>query len=94
MALSGYAAGLVGFAAHRVLNPAFFALSDARTPMLVSLSSIAVNILFPLLLLRVWHIGFLALALTSALAVVMESLPAGGMFAAQTGRIGRALFAE
>ncbi len=74
LALSGYAAGLVGFAAQRMLNPAFFALSDARTPMLVSLSSIAVYILFPLLLLRVWHVGFGALALTSALAVFMECL--------------------
>jgi putative peptidoglycan lipid II flippase len=74
LALSCYAAGLVGFCAHRVLNPAFFALSAARTAMLISFSSIAVYSLFPLLLLRVWHLGFWALALTSALAAVIECL--------------------
>ncbi|MGH9900431.1 MAG: murein biosynthesis integral membrane protein MurJ [Pyrinomonadaceae bacterium] len=42
-ALNGYAAGLVGYAAIKVLSPAFYALDDARTPMLVSLFSIAVN---------------------------------------------------
>ena len=35
--------GLAGYSALKVLNPAFYALHDARTPMLVSLISIAVN---------------------------------------------------
>jgi putative peptidoglycan lipid II flippase len=72
LALSCYAIGLVAFAATRVLVPAFYALSDARTPMLISLSSIAANIALPLLMLRVWHMGFEALALTTAFAVGME----------------------
>ena len=40
LALSCYAIGLAGYAALKVLNPAFYALGDARTPMLVSLGSI------------------------------------------------------
>ena len=43
LALSCYALGLAGYSALKVLNPAFYALHDARTPMIVSLLSIAVN---------------------------------------------------
>ena len=43
LALSCYAAGLAGYASLKVLVPAFYALKDARTPMLVSLFSVAVN---------------------------------------------------
>lgn len=42
-ALSGYAIGLTGYAAIKVLSPAFYALNDAKTPMIVSLVSIIVN---------------------------------------------------
>jgi putative peptidoglycan lipid II flippase len=74
LALSCYATGLVAFSSQRVLIPAFYALADARTPMLISLSSIALNVAIPLLLLRVWHIGFEALAITTAVAVGVECL--------------------
>lgn len=43
-ALAAYSVGLAGYAAIRVLSPAFYALNDARTPMLVSLASILLNI--------------------------------------------------
>ncbi len=42
-ALSCYAVGLAGYSALKVLTPAFYTLRDARTPMLVSLSSILIN---------------------------------------------------
>ncbi len=42
-ALAGYSVGLVGYAAIKILSPAFYALDDARTPMLISLASIVVN---------------------------------------------------
>jgi putative peptidoglycan lipid II flippase len=44
-ALASYSIGLAGYAAIRVLAPAFYALDDARTPMLVSLVSIIINAL-------------------------------------------------
>jgi putative peptidoglycan lipid II flippase len=43
LALSFYAIGLGGYAALKVLAPAFYALNDARTPMYVSLISILIN---------------------------------------------------
>jgi putative peptidoglycan lipid II flippase len=42
-ALAGYSVGLVGYAAIKILSPAFYALDDARTPMVISLASIVVN---------------------------------------------------
>jgi putative peptidoglycan lipid II flippase len=74
LALSCYAAGLVVFASTRVLTPAFYALSDARTPMLISVSSIAANITLPFLFLRLWHMHFEALAITTTCAVGLECL--------------------
>src|SRR6185503_10097599 len=44
LALAGYSVGLVGYAATKLLAPAFYSLSDARTPMLVSIVSILVNL--------------------------------------------------
>jgi putative peptidoglycan lipid II flippase len=74
LALSCYSLGLVAFTSARILIPAFYALSDARTPMLISVGSIAFNVVLPLLFLRVWHMGFAALALTTACAVALECL--------------------
>ena len=42
-ALSGYAIGLTGYAAIKVLSPAFYAMDDAKTPMVIALVSIAIN---------------------------------------------------
>lgn len=68
-ALAAYAVGLAGYAAVKVLSPAFYALGDARTPMLISLGSIAVNYgMNSLLVQRFGHVG-LALS-TSAVALV------------------------
>ncbi len=42
-ALGAYSIGLVGYAAIKVLSPSFYALDDAKTPMWVSIGSIAVH---------------------------------------------------
>lgn len=44
-ALAGYAIGLTGYAAIKILSPAFYALNDAKTPMIVAVVSIGVNFL-------------------------------------------------
>ena len=68
-ALTAYAIGLAGYGAIKVLSPAFYALNDARTPMLISLASIAVNyVMNSLLVNRFGHVG-LAFS-TSAVALV------------------------
>jgi len=68
-ALTAYAIGLAGYGAIKVLSPAFYALNDARTPMLTSLASIAINyVMNSLLVNRFGHVG-LAFS-TSAVALV------------------------
>lgn len=68
-ALAAYAFGLAGYAAVKVLSPAFYALGDARTPMLISLGSIAVNYFLNALLVGPFgHVG-LAFS-TSAVALI------------------------
>ena len=70
LALSCYAVGLAGYSALKVLNPAFYALHDARTPMIISLISIAVNYITASTLLRTTGLGHAGLALsTSAVAI-------------------------
>jgi putative peptidoglycan lipid II flippase len=68
-ALAAYAIGLAGYAAVKVLSPAFYALNDARTPMLISSGSIAVNYVMNTLLVGPFgHVG-LAFS-TSTVALV------------------------
>ncbi|HEX9788292.1 MAG TPA: murein biosynthesis integral membrane protein MurJ [Candidatus Binatia bacterium] len=68
-ALAAYSIGLAGYAAVKVLAPAFYALNDARTPMLISIGSIAVNYVMNLLLVGPFgHVG-LAFS-TSTVALV------------------------
>lgn len=43
-ALTAYSVGLAGYAAIKVLSPAFYALNDAKTPMYISLASILVHV--------------------------------------------------
>ena len=44
-ALAGYSIGLTGYAAIKILSPAFYALDDAKTPMIIAVCSIVVNAL-------------------------------------------------
>lgn len=72
-ALAAYAVGLAGYAAVKVLSPAFYALHDARTPMLISLGSILINYVLNTLLVGPFgHVG-LACA-TSSVALVNFAL--------------------
>ncbi|HXV48750.1 MAG TPA: murein biosynthesis integral membrane protein MurJ [Candidatus Binatia bacterium] len=68
-ALAAYAVGLAGYGAIKVLSPAFYALDDARTPMLISVGSIVVNYVMNSLLVGPFgHVG-LAFS-TSTVALV------------------------
>ena len=43
-ALAAYSIGLAGYAAIKIISPAFYALDDAKTPMYVSVASILVHV--------------------------------------------------
>ena len=69
-ALAFYAVGLAGYSAVKILAPAFYALGDARTPMAISLASIAVNFI-----MNWWLVGVLqerGLALSTSVVAVLN----------------------
>ncbi len=69
-ALSCYAIGLLGYAALKVLNPAFYALGDARTPMIVSIFSILINYGVAVTLIRVAGFGHAGLAVATSVVAL------------------------
>lgn len=70
LALSCYALGLSGYSAVKILAPAFYALNDARTPMLVSIFSVLINFGVASTMVRIAGLGHVGLALsTSAVAL-------------------------
>jgi putative peptidoglycan lipid II flippase len=71
-ALMFYAPGLVGYSAVKIASPTFYALRDSRTPVIVSLMSVGLNLGLNLLLLDI--MGFTGLALGTALASLFNAL--------------------
>lgn len=74
LALSYYALGLAGYAATKVLVPAFYALKDSRTPMYTSLASIAINAAMGYTLVRVAGMGHSGLALATSVVALFSFL--------------------
>lgn len=74
LALACYAVGLAGYAALKVLAPAFYALNDSRTPMLVSLASVAINFSAALIMVRTGTLGHAGLALATSIVAIFNFL--------------------
>jgi putative peptidoglycan lipid II flippase len=68
-ALAFYAIGLTGYSAIKILAPAFYALGDSRTPMLISLMSMLTNFVMSWFLVGPLQERGLALS-TSSVALV------------------------
>jgi putative peptidoglycan lipid II flippase len=95
LALSCYAVGLAGYAALKVLNPAFYALHDARTPMIISLISILINYLTASLLLHRTNLSHAGLALTTSAVAIFGAIALFAILRPRIGGIhGRALGAS
>jgi putative peptidoglycan lipid II flippase len=92
LALSCYAIGLGGYSALKVLAPAFYALNDSRTPMLISLASIAVNYAAASLMVRTGTLGHAGLAIATSAVALFSFVALFGILRARIGGIhGRAL---
>jgi len=74
LALSFYCLGLAGYAAIKVLTPAYYALNDVRIPMAASLVSIFVNYLLNWMFLRVLGWGHGGLAFSTSLVASFNFL--------------------
>jgi putative peptidoglycan lipid II flippase len=70
-ALSAYALGLPAYSAIKLLQPAFVALGDAKTPMYTSLAAVGLNFVLNYTFIKVLQVGHVGLALsTSAMATL------------------------
>ncbi len=95
LALSYYAIGLTGYAALKVLTPAFYALGDARTPMLVSIGSIAVNYASASTMIRLAGLRHAGLALSTSAVALFGFVILFAILRSRIGGIeGRALVAQ
>ena len=74
LALSCFSAGLAGYSALKTLANAFYALGDARTPMMVSVASIAVNFAVSYGMVKWAGIGHAGLALSTASVAVFGAV--------------------
>ena len=71
-ALQLYALGLVGYSIVRISSPVFYALQQNRTPVLVSVATVAVNAILNLALVRV--MGYRGLALGTSIAALFNAV--------------------
>ena len=70
LSLIGFAIGLPFFMAMKVLVPAFFSRQDTKTPMIIALISLLINVILNYLLAFQLGYGHLGLALASSIAAV------------------------
>lgn len=73
-ALRAYAMGLSGYAAIKVLTPCFYALDRRRTPLMVSLVGIGVNLVMNFTLIKVFHLGHVGLAASTGVLAIVNFL--------------------
>jgi putative peptidoglycan lipid II flippase len=71
-ALLFYSPGLLGYSVVKIASPTFYSLRDSRTPVAVSVASVALNLVLNVLLFRV--MGFRGLALGTAIAAGFNAL--------------------
>ena len=71
IALMFYAPGLIGYSFVKLASPAFYALHDSRTPVLVSILTMLLNILLNVTLVKV--MGYPGLALGTAFAALFNA---------------------
>jgi putative peptidoglycan lipid II flippase len=82
-ALMFYAPGLVGYSAVKIASPSFYSLRDSRTPVIVSVVSVMVNLALNMTLVR-W-MGYRGLALGTSAAAIFN---AGALLWLLRGRMG------
>lgn len=70
-ALLMYAPGLIGYSIVKIASPSFYALKDARTPVMISVVTVLTNVALNLYLIRV--LGYAGLALGTALASLLNA---------------------
>ncbi len=73
-ALLFYSFGMAGFGVSEILNKAFYATKDGKTPMFVAMAGISLNILLSFFFVRGIHSGLQGLALAASIAANVIAL--------------------
>ena len=95
LALSLYCLGLAGYAAIKVLTPAYYALNDVRIPMAASLSSIFINYCLNWLFVRVFGWGHGGLAFSTSMVATFNFAVLFGFMRGKVGGVdGRRLLSS
>jgi putative peptidoglycan lipid II flippase len=71
-ALVCYAVGLSGYSVVKIATPAFYALGESRTPVLVTVGTVLVNVALNVVLVR--HMGYLGLPTGTSVAALLNAL--------------------
>ena len=71
-ALMFYSPGLLGYSAVKIASPTFYSLRNSRTPVIVSVLSVGINLAINLVLVRV--MGYRGLAFGTALAALFNAV--------------------
>ncbi len=72
LVLSSFAIGIPFQAALGLLNRAFFARHDTKTPMILSVVDVVLTILFEIIFILVLHLPIWSIALANSLAVIVQ----------------------
>ena len=71
-ALSLYAIGMIGYGLMEILNKAFYAMQDAKTPMYISGIAIVLNIILSIIFVK--YIGYIGLPLAASITSIITSV--------------------
>lgn len=91
-ALAFFAVGLIGFAVIEAVTRAFYAMHDTRTPVIISVSAVLINVILSAVLSQWIGIGGLALAL--AIASTIEMLLLAVILQGRIGAFARAFWSS
>ena len=92
-ALKMYAIGLCGFSAIKIVTDGFYAFQDTRTPVLVSLGTIALNITLNAILIYKYGAGHEAIAMVTAISVSLNFVTLTVLLPRKSGKLGFAQMA-
>jgi len=73
-ALKYYSIGMIFYGVTEILNKCFYSLKNAKVPMIASIFGIGASVALSSVTMKVFHLGVLGLAFSSAMATVIVSM--------------------